>query len=121
MPRDEAYILDMLRTARRIAEAGDETTWEDLSNSWKAQAVLLHQLMILGEAVKRLSDEFRTAHTEVPWRQIARMRDHLIHRYEDVNLEEVWRTVKRDIPVLISFLEKVAPRDDSSENARPAD
>ena len=113
MPRDNAYILDMLRTVRRLAGAANETDWERFRADWKVQSAMLHQLCILGEAVKRLSAPFRAAHGEIPWKQIAGMRDYLIHRYDDINLEEVWRTLTQDIPALLSFLERVAPDEDS--------
>jgi uncharacterized protein with HEPN domain len=65
--------------------------------------------LVLGEAVKRLSEEFRHHHPEIRWRLIAGMRDKLIHEYDTVDLEEVWRTATADIPQLIAFLEPLAP------------
>jgi uncharacterized protein with HEPN domain len=56
-------------------------------------SAVLHQLLIIGEAVKRISPEFRVAHPEVPWKLIAGTRDKLIHFYEGVDLEEVWEMV----------------------------
>jgi len=66
----------------------------------KTQSAVLHQLLITGEAVKRLSPEFRTAHPEVPWKLIAGTRDKLIHVYEGMDLEEVWKMVISDLPEL---------------------
>jgi len=63
--------------------------------------------------VKRLSDEFRTGHPEIPWAMIAGMRDKLIHEYDAVDLQEVWKTVTTDIPHLISMLEPLTPRKES--------
>jgi uncharacterized protein with HEPN domain len=48
---------------------------------------------VIGEAVKRLSEDFRAAHPQVPWKLIAGTRDKLIHHYEGVDLEEVWTMV----------------------------
>lgn len=70
---------------------GQEAFDQDL----KTQASVQHQLMLLGEGVKRLSSEFRAEHAKVPWRAIAGMREGLIHAYDDVDLDEVWRTVTR--------------------------
>lgn len=60
-----------------------------------------------GEAVKRLSSEFRQGHGEMPWRMMAGMRDKLIHQYDAVDLDEVWRTLTHDLPPLIQALERI--------------
>lgn len=60
---------------------------------------------MIGEAVKRLSEDFRGEHAEIPWIRIAGMRDKLIHQYDAVDLDEVWKTMTKDIAPLISFLE----------------
>jgi uncharacterized protein with HEPN domain len=112
MSRDSATLLDMLRAARLAVQfkAGfDKTAFLD---DLKTQSAILHQLLILGEAAKRLSDEFRSQHPEVPWRMVAGMRDKLIHEYDAVDLEEAWRTVSSDIPRLIALLEPLAPREE---------
>lgn len=69
----------------------------------------MHQLLVLGEAVKRLSDGFRTKHPEIPWKSLAGMRDKLIHAYDAVDLDEVWKTIHAEIPRLIHLLEPLAP------------
>lgn len=68
---------------------------------YKTQSAVLHQLMVIGEAVKRLSVEFRDDHPVVPWSLIAGMRDKLIHGYDIVDLDEVWRTAEVDVPELL--------------------
>ncbi len=101
MPRDKATLLDIRNTGAKIVEFirdMDETAFlEDA----KTQSAVLHQLMVLGEAVKRLSGEFRTLHPDTPWSLIAGMRDQLIHAYDAVDIEEVWRTARKDIPDLL--------------------
>jgi uncharacterized protein with HEPN domain len=57
-------------------------------------------LEIIGEAAKHLPSDYNEEHDEVPWRQIAGMRDVLIYEYFGVDLELVWTTVKKDLPVL---------------------
>ena len=71
----------------------------------KTVSSVQHQLMIMGEAVKRLSTKCKKSLPEIAWAQIARMRDRLIHGYDDVDLEIVWRTVQKDVPVLLERIE----------------
>jgi uncharacterized protein with HEPN domain len=64
----------------------------------------MRQLEIIGEAVKSLSDETRSAYPHVPWREWAGMRDILIHANDKVDPEEVWNTLQNDLPVLLNLL-----------------
>jgi uncharacterized protein with HEPN domain len=107
MSRDKAVLLDMLTAAGLIIEFRREMEWEGFLEDIKTQSAILHQLMVLGEACKRLSQETRALAPQVPWRLIAGMRDNLIHGYDDVDLEEVWKTSERDIPALIEQLRLV--------------
>jgi uncharacterized protein with HEPN domain len=98
--RDRVTLLDLLHAAQLASEFVAGMSLANFRADRKTQAAVLHQLTVLGEAVKRLSPEFRDAHPVLPWRLIAGMRDHLIHRYDSVDLEEVWQTVQRDLPAL---------------------
>ncbi len=57
----------------------------------------MRRLEIIGEAVKNLPDDFKTAHPQIPWKQIAGMRDVLIHAYTNVSLDRVWRVIEDDL------------------------
>ena len=112
MSRDSATLLDILKAARLAVQfkAGfDKVAFLD---DFKTQSAILHQLLVLGEAVKRLSEEFRVRHPGVPWKMVAGMRDKLIHQYDAVDLDEAWKTVSSDIPRLIALLEPLAPREE---------
>ena len=109
MPRDDAQVLDILKAARLAIEFKGSADKAAFLADAKTQSAVLHQLLVIGEAVKRLSPEFRAAHPEVPWRLIAGTRDKLIHFYEGVDLEEVWKMVTSDLPELIRLIEPLAP------------
>ena len=70
------------------------------SNCRAAQDAVVRNLEIIGEAVKRLSPDLTGAHSDVPWRQIAGMRDKLIHDYFGVDLDLVWAVVEQELPTL---------------------
>jgi len=109
MSRDEAILLDVARALRLIVEFTRDLDAGMFFEDVKTQSAVLHQLLVLGEAVKRLSPVFRSTHPEIPWSLIAGMRDNLIHEYDSVDLEEVWRTVQRDVPHLLHLLDPFLP------------
>ena len=111
MPRDDAALLDILRAARLAVEFKGSVDKVAFVKDLKTQSAILHQLLLLGESVTRVSEEFRTQHPEIPWKMIAGMRNKLIHEYDDVDLDEVWETVSVDVPRLIALLELLAPRE----------
>lgn len=113
MSRDSAILLDITKAAQNIIAFKQGLDKTAFLNDLKTQSAILHQLMILGEAVKRLSDDFRSRHPAIPWRLIAGMRDRLIHQYGDVDLDEVWKVAEKDIPQLIQWIEPLLP---SKEN-----
>lgn len=76
----------------------------------QTQSAIVFQLRIIGEAVKRLSPEVRSQLSEIPWSLIARMRDSLIHRYDGIDLDGVWKSSNEDIPTLLIALEPLLPR-----------
>ena len=110
MQRDEATLLDIATAARLVLEFTEGMNKADFLDDIKTQSSVLHQLMVLGEAVKRLSDDFRARHPEIPWTLMAGMRDKLIHGYDIVDLEEVWKTANHDVPGLLHWLEPHLPK-----------
>lgn len=103
-PRDRASLIDIIKAARltlQFIQDSDRTAFEaDL----KTQSAVLYQIAILGEAVKRLSPEFRSHHPTIPWTAMAGMRDKLIHDYEGVDIERVWLTLQSSIPELLQTI-----------------
>ncbi len=109
MSRGDETLLDLLKAARLVIEFMGGSGLPAFLRDLKTQSAVIHQLLLVGEAVKRLSSAFRSGHPGVPWKTIAGMRDKLIHQYDDVDLDEVWKTVSRDLPQLIAMLEQEAP------------
>lgn len=89
MFQDEVILLDIIRAARLAIEFKQGLDKDEFLRDIKTQSAVLHQLMVMGEAVKRLSMEYRNQHPEIPWKLMAGMRDVLIHGYDIVDLNEV--------------------------------
>jgi uncharacterized protein with HEPN domain len=110
MLKDEAAILDMVQAVQRALSYGEGLTKAELKTNHEKQSAILYQILIIGEAVKRLSVEYRTQHPEVPWKAIAGMRDVLAHQYDTVDLETIWDVLHEELPVLLSSLEQLLPQ-----------
>ena len=105
MSRDKAYLLDILQAARAIQRFVEGVTKEDfIANEEKYEAVN-RKFEIIGEAANRLSPALRQAFPDVPWKLVTAMRNILIHDYDDVDLNVVWKTVQDDLPALVLKLE----------------
>lgn len=100
MQRDEVVLQDIINAARLVKDFIQGFEKESFIQDWKTRSAVLYQITVIGEAVKRLSKEFRADHPEIPWALIAGMRDNLIHGYDLVDWDEVWKTSTVDVPEL---------------------
>jgi len=71
-------------------------------------------LEIIGEAARKISQETKNAHPDIPWKDITGMRNRLIHEYFRIDIEKVWDTVRNDIPVLITIIEPLVPPEEET-------
>jgi uncharacterized protein with HEPN domain len=105
MSKDNAYLADILKAAQAIRRFVAGVSKDDfLANEEKYEAVN-RKFEIIGEAARHLSPEARSAFPEVPWPLVCAMRNILIHDYDDVDLNIVWRTAQEDLPKLIEKIE----------------
>jgi uncharacterized protein with HEPN domain len=97
MRDDRVYLMHILDCVKRILDYTRDGRDYFLADT-KTQDAVIRNIEIIGEAAKNLSDAVTAANADIPWRQIAGMRDTLIHRYFGVNLDLVWQVVERDLP-----------------------
>ena len=109
MRRDDAYLLDMLVAGRKAVAFAAELTRQEFARSDLHQNAILKVLEVVGEAASRISEDFKTAHPEIPWRQVVGFRNRIVHVYFEIDLGVVWQVVQEDLPVLISQLEPLVP------------
>lgn len=106
------HILDCINKVLRYTSPGRE----QFMATEMIQDAVIRNLEIIGEATKQLSLELRASSPHIPWRQIAGMRDVLIHDYLGVDLNEVWNAVENDLPDLQSHVDILIQRHESSHN-----
>lgn len=97
-------MLSYARDARDFATGIEKS---DFIENREKQYAIVRALEVVGEAAKGVDADVRAIKPEVPWRQIAAMRDKLIHHYFGVRLDEVWSVLDRDVPDLITHLESL--------------
>jgi uncharacterized protein with HEPN domain len=97
----------MLEAARRILLYTENINFEQFQEDFKTQDAVLRNLEVLGEAAKNIPDDFRDKHPDLPWTDMARTRDRLIHHYFGVNLDVVWGIAELELPDVIANLEAI--------------
>jgi uncharacterized protein with HEPN domain len=104
---DAATLGDLVRACSRVMEYTREASRSKLDRDHQLLSACCYQIAVIGEAVKRLSLTTRDKHPEVPWKDIAGMRDRLIHGYDSVDIDELWKTSTQDIPLLLEQVRRI--------------
>lgn len=111
--RDPAYLWDMLEAAQAVVEFMGKLTLEEFLAVGREREItrlaVERELEIFGEAARRVSDQFRSEHPEIPWKEIVGLRNVISHQYDKVNYTEIYRITHDRIPELITILKPLVP------------
>lgn len=113
MPRkdrdDDSYLADMLQFAREVLTFTEGRSRADYDADAILRRAVERATELIGEAANHVSEQTRARHPEIPWREIIDQRHVLIHGYGDVDDDLVWNLVEKEIPNLLSLLDRILP------------
>jgi uncharacterized protein with HEPN domain len=101
-----AYVEDILKAMDDAQKFVKDINYAIFSEDTKTNYAVIRALEIIGEATKNIPAALKSRYPEVPWKEMAGIRDKVIHAYSTVDLKRVWSTVKQDIPVLKPLFHK---------------
>jgi len=106
---DAGFLWDMLDAARAVREFVAGCSFDDYAADRKLRGAVERHIEIIGEAAGKVSQAFREAHPEIPWKRIIAQRHVLAHEYGEIEDPLLWRVATRHIPNLIMTLEPLVP------------
>jgi uncharacterized protein with HEPN domain len=101
------YLQDVIDAMNKGMEFVEDIEYENFIRDDKTIFAVIRAIEIIGEAIKNIPEDVRDEYPEIPWREMAGMRDKLIHGYSGVNSVRIWETVKEEIPPLKPLFEKL--------------
>ncbi len=113
MRRDMAYLRDIQASARLAISYLDGVGMESFLGDSRLQDAVIRRIEIIGEAARRVPKETRAAYPALPWREMIGMRNQVIHMYDGVDIDVVWRTVRDDFPALLETLADILGGEES--------
>lgn len=112
--RDRDSVEDLRDAAQRALGFTHGLTAVALASNEEKLSAVLYQFVVIGEAARRLSDEMRSAHPDIPWRQIIAMRNIITHGYDQVDEVKLWQVIEADLPRLQDQLARILAADQPS-------
>lgn len=104
------YIEDICDAMEKAVTLINESGYDRFMEDFRINFAVTRALEIIGEAAKRLPDSFREKYPEVPWKDMAGMRDRIIHGYDNIDLQIVWDTVNYEIPQIMPIIRQISDK-----------
>jgi len=101
------YLIDILKAMEAIEEFVKGIDFETLKNDDMRSSAIIRKLEIIGEAAKNIPENIKQEYPSIPWREMAGMRDRLIHFYFGIKYELVWNTIKDVIPKIKPLMSEI--------------
>jgi len=98
------FVIDILNSINRIDEFIGDMSFDEFMKDEKTKSAVVREIEVIGEAVKNIPESIREEYEMIPWAQMAKTRDKIIHFYFGVDYEIVWRVVKERLPEIASLL-----------------
>jgi uncharacterized protein with HEPN domain len=105
MSRNQESLIDIKNAAQRILRYAAGVSRAELEANDEKISAILYQITIVGEATKRLSAEFCNHYPDVPWREMAGMRDVIVHEYDQLDFDVIWDVVNSRLAELLALIE----------------
>ncbi|MBS7247329.1 MAG: DUF86 domain-containing protein [Candidatus Jordarchaeales archaeon] len=101
------YVEDIVEAMEDAMSFVEGMNYDDFINDKRTIYAVIRALEVIGEAVKKIPNSVRNSYSQIPWKDMAGMRDKLIHEYFGIDLKRIWKTIKEDIPNLKPLFEKI--------------
>ncbi len=108
MKRDYSlFIRNILECINKIESFVDKMSFNEFMADEKTKSAVIREIEVMGEAVKNIPNFIRERNKDIPWRQIAKTRDKIIHFYFGTDYEIVWKVVKERLPNIKPLIRKI--------------
>jgi uncharacterized protein with HEPN domain len=105
--RDKQHLADIEEAIKRILDYTADLEYTTFLERPMVQDAVLRNFQVVGEATKKLSDKIRSSYPDVPWRNIAGMRDKIVHDYIEIEYQTVWDVIQKDLPQILTQIGQI--------------
>lgn len=109
MLRELAHLYDLLRAGRMAIKFIEDCPEQEFPYHDLTREAVRSTFITIGEAVRQLSNEFRVEHPEIPWQKIIGLRNIIVHNYDGIDWERIYRFTKKDLPLVCAQIEALLP------------